>query len=389
MAEVSNINIGKKQIQNSTGRLEFIDVLRIFATCAVVLLHTVTGIKDTTDMSVYPVQFRVFLILMDVTTWSVPIFIMISGYLFLSPERHLTYKKIIFKYCRRILLALFIFGVPYSCLELAVSEHSFNFDMILRAFVMVCRGESWSHMWYLYLVFFLYLITPALKWTLKRIPRQSIYIVLAFIYLFGSIFPFIKKWLGLTALIALPDEAIYIFYYLCGYLFVTHKEGNGYKDLYEGNNEKNNNKSAGISFIRRYAAPVIIVCMAVIRIAVPDSVQLPYNYPFTVLLSLAIFYGASVSGHDSGSIFESDSETCLNLKRHNRENIITSLSAICFTVYLIHPVFINIAYKLLHLSLLDFPLILSVPLFFIAVLGLSVPTAWAIRQIPVMKKYVL
>jgi surface polysaccharide O-acyltransferase-like enzyme len=364
--------------------MEFIDVLRIFATCAVVLLHTVTGIKDTTDMSGYPVQFRVFLILMDLTTWSVPVFIMISGYLFLSPERHLTCKNIVFKYCRRILLALFIFGVPYSFLELAVSEHSFSFDMILRAFVMVCRGESWSHMWYLYLVFFLYLITPALKWTLKRIPRQCIYIVLAFIFIFGSIFPFIKKWLGMNGLIALPDEAVYIFYYLCGYLFATHKEGNGYKDLYEGNN-----KSAGISFIRRYAAPVIIVCMAVIRIAVPDSVQLPYNYPFTVLLSLAIFYGASVSGHDSGSIFESDSETCLNLKRHNRENIITSLSAICFTVYLIHPVFINIAYKLLHLSLLDFPLILSVPLFFIAVLGLSVPTAWAIRQIPVMKKYVL
>ena len=65
-------------------RKVFMDILRVVATCAVVLLHTVTGIKDTTDMNQYPAEFRVFLAVMDMVTWSVPIFIMISGYLFLT-----------------------------------------------------------------------------------------------------------------------------------------------------------------------------------------------------------------------------------------------------------------------------------------------------------------
>ena len=34
-------------------RQHFLDVLRAAAACAVVLLHTITGVMDTTDMSQY------------------------------------------------------------------------------------------------------------------------------------------------------------------------------------------------------------------------------------------------------------------------------------------------------------------------------------------------
>lgn len=341
----------------------FLDLLRVAATCAVILLHTVTGIKDTADMSAYPAQLTVFLIVMDFCTWCVPVFIMISGYLFLNPEKNFSYGRIILKYCRRIVLALILFGVPYACIELVLNERSFRIGMIGEAFIMVCRGRSWSHMWYLYLALFLYLITPPLKRILDKLPTWSVYVSLSLLYLFGSILPFVKKWLELDALWALPDEAIYLFYYLCGYLFVSRRS------LSEGQPGR---RHPGTK-LAAAAVVLLLACMTAIRLTVPDSVQLPYNYPFTVVLSLLLFFLAS----RTEAIWQRPGNT---LKK---------LGAMSFTIYLIHPVFINIAYKFLHLSLLDYPVGLSIPLFFAAVLALSVPTAWVLRKIPGMARYVL
>ena len=106
----------------SQNRKHFLDILRVIATGAVIMLHTVTGIKDTTDMNLYPMEFRVFLAIMDLVTWSVPVFIMISGYLFLNPAREFTLRQMVLKYCRRIVIALFLFGVPYACIELVMTD---------------------------------------------------------------------------------------------------------------------------------------------------------------------------------------------------------------------------------------------------------------------------
>ena len=87
----------------------FPDILRTAATCAVVLLHTVTGVMDHTDMLEYPVQSRIFQALLDLSCWCVPVFVMISGYFFLDPKRELTFRLMLTKYCRRIALALLLF----------------------------------------------------------------------------------------------------------------------------------------------------------------------------------------------------------------------------------------------------------------------------------------
>ena len=153
----------------------FLDQLRVAATCAVVMLHTVTGVMDHTDMSVYPLEKKVFLVVLDLICWCVPVFLIISGYLFLNPERNLNMKKMLTKYCRRILLALFLFGVPYACLEQIAAERRSGVDMVGKAFLMVLRGESWSHMWYLYLILVLYLLTPLIRLLLRYLPRPVLY----------------------------------------------------------------------------------------------------------------------------------------------------------------------------------------------------------------------
>ena len=65
-------------------RKQFLDVLRVLATCAVVLMHVLTGATDVTDASIVPEYRSLLLSVMDLVTWCVPIFLLMSGFLSFS-----------------------------------------------------------------------------------------------------------------------------------------------------------------------------------------------------------------------------------------------------------------------------------------------------------------
>lgn len=379
-------------------RKNFLDILRVAATCAVVLLHTVTGVMDAADMSLFPVQRKVFLVVMDLVCWCVPVFLLISGYLFLNPGRSISFRTMVTKYCRRIVLALFLFGVPYACLEQMAAERSFHPKMIWEGFLMVLRGQSWSHMWYLYLIFFLYLLTPALRLILEKLPRGAVYLLLAVLFAGSSILPFIKGMFGPEWLPALPDWGIYFFYYICGYLFATGKRF-GLQERKTGGAGPEGEFPADGGRMRTgkrsclTAACVLAFAMAVSRIA-GFSFQMAYNYPFTVVLALLLFTGGDSAGkggqRENLAVEAKEQGTCTR-KRGIVKNtgFWENASALSFGVYLVHPVFLNIYYKFLHVTPLSFSILLSLPLFFLGSLLPAAFAAWVLRKVPPLRKYVL
>lgn len=336
----------------------FIDKLRVAATCAVVMLHTVTGVMDATDMGMYPFEKKVFLVALDLVCWCVPMFLMISGYLFLNPEREIRMGRMLTKYCRRIVLALLLFGVPYALLEQIAVEKSFRWEMVGKGIGMVLRGESWSHMWYLYLILLLYLLTPALKWILVRVPRWTIYLLLAGLFTGSSLLLYLCKLCSLDWKFLPPDELIYFFYYICGYLFASGKKSGAAKAARGG---------------KRFFTLALLLAagMAGSRLWGKYQLQMAYNYPFTVLLSLLLFVAGK--GFRPG--------VPAPFWKH--------ASAISFAVYLVHPVFLNIAYKFMHITPLSFPIGLSLPFFFLGTLLLAAGAAWLLCRLPPLRKYVL
>ena len=50
-------------------RKQFLDVLRVLATCAVVLMHVLTGATDVTDASIVPEYRSLLLSVMDLVTY--------------------------------------------------------------------------------------------------------------------------------------------------------------------------------------------------------------------------------------------------------------------------------------------------------------------------------
>ena len=350
-------------------RKQFLDVLRVLATCAVVLMHVLTGATDVTDASIVPEYRSLLLSVMDLVTWCVPIFLLISGYLFLNPERTLTYPVMIKKYCRRIALAILLFGVPYAASELVVAERTFRIRMIPEALKMTLMGHTWSHMWYLYLLFFLYLVTPLLKKVLRVLPVWGVAAVMAVIFLGSSVAPFLNKVLDVNSIPVLPDGGVYFLYYLCGYFFAVREVC----------------VDKGRNVWLTAAVAVLALGMILSRTLAGFSIQMAYNYPFTVLLAVLLF-AAGWNG---------------SIKKYRIPW--QEAGALSFAVYLVHPVYVNLLYKFVKITPFTVleqcgvqsvvagqaVLILLLAAFCLVVLALATATAWMLRKIPVLRKYVL
>ena len=394
-------------------RKQFLDVLRVLATCAVVLMHVLTGATDVTDASIVPEYRSLLLSVMDLVTWCVPIFLLISGYLFLNPERILTYPVMVKKYCRRIALAILLFGVPYAASELVVAEKSFRVMMIPEALKMTLTGHTWSHMWYLYLILFLYLITPLLKKVLRVLPVWGVVAMMAVIFLGSSVAPFLNKVLDVNSIPVLPDGGVYFLYYLCGYFFALREvcvdkgrnagsqmvePGSGRRagDNTECDGETQNVESRAWNVWLKAAVAVLAMGMILSRTLAGFSIQMAYNYPFTVLLAVLLFATGWNGGRDGAASAA---------REKNRIHRIPwqEAGALSFAVYLVHPVYVNLLYKFVKITPFtvleqcgvqsvaagQVVLILLLAAFCLVVLALATATAWVLRKIPVLRKYVL
>ena len=410
-------------------RKQFLDVLRVLATCAVVLMHVLTGATDVTDASIVPEYRSLLLSVMDLVTWCVPIFLLISGYLFLNPGRILTYPVMIKKYCRRIALAILLFGVPYAASELVVAERTFRVRMIPEALKMTLTGHTWSHMWYLYLILFLYLITPLLKKMLRVLPVWGVGTVMAVIFLGSSVAPFLNKVLDINSIPVLPDGGVYFLYYLCGYLFTVREvcvdkgrnvdgqmvePGSGRRagDNTEWDGETQNVESRAWNVWLTTAVAVLTLGMILSRTLAGFSIQMAYNYPFTVLLSVLLFAAGQNGGWRAAAPAASpvagtpgvDISTAGEEQERLKHRIPwQEAGALSFAVYLVHPVYVNLLYKFVKITpftLLEqcgvqsvaaghALLIFLLLAFWLLVLALATATAWVLRKIPVLRKYVL
>ena len=394
-------------------RKQFLDVLRVLATCAVVLMHVLTGAIDVTDTSIVPEYRSLLLSVMDLVTWCVPIFLLISGYLFLNPERTLTYPVMIKKYCRRIALAILLFGVPYAASELVVTERTFRIRMIPEALKMTLTGHTWSHMWYLYLILFLYLITPLLKKVLRVLPVWGVAAVMAVIFLGSSVAPFLNKVLDVNSIPVLPDGGVYFLYYLCGYFFALREvcvdkgrnagsqmvePGSGRRagDNTECDGETQNVESRAWNVWLKAAVAVLAMGMILSRTLAGFSIQMAYNYPFTVLLAVLLFAAGWNGGGDGAALAAREKDRIHRIPWQEA-------GALSFAVYLVHPVYVNLLYKFVKITPFTVleqcgvqsvaagqaVLILLLVAICLVVLALATATAWVLRKIPVLRKYVL
>lgn len=143
----------KKSIEKTNmSRVEYLDYLRAMATIAVVFYHV--G-KTGTPLCL----ITLFL------NWCVPIFVMITGTLFLDKNKQVSEEKMLIKYIPKFLMILLIWGFIYNFISTAIIEKSIDIQVFLKSVIMVVKADTTYcfQFWYLYLVVGLYLIIPLIR----------------------------------------------------------------------------------------------------------------------------------------------------------------------------------------------------------------------------------
>jgi surface polysaccharide O-acyltransferase-like enzyme len=157
-------------------RIEYFDWLRILGSFSVVIIH-VSCEKWLSSQIISP-EWKISNFYDSIARFGVPIFFMISGTIFL--EKDISFGIILNKYIKSIYIKLLFWSFFYSLREKII--HGGNYE---ETFFKFLKGHF--HLWYLFRICGLYLITPFLKPISKNEKLFKIFLVLHI--LFCLLFP--------------------------------------------------------------------------------------------------------------------------------------------------------------------------------------------------------
>src|SRR5256885_496912 len=114
--------VGAPVVSAAAGRRQWMDALRVLACLAVIVLHVSASVViDFPD--VRSLHWTVGNIGNAFTHWCVPVFVMLSGALLLSPAKQLPVTVFYRKRASRILIPLAFWSVVYTLLGAAQQRH--------------------------------------------------------------------------------------------------------------------------------------------------------------------------------------------------------------------------------------------------------------------------
>lgn len=152
-----------------TDRTVYFDYLRVFATFAVMITHISAQNWYTTDVNSF--EWQVFNFFDSIVRWGVPIFVMISGSLFLG--REIPLRKLYSKYIFRMVISFFVWAVIYAI---------FTQGNIVDRLLVIVQGEY--HMWFIFMIIGIYMCMPIIKPIVETDVKVKYYLILAFVFAF-------------------------------------------------------------------------------------------------------------------------------------------------------------------------------------------------------------
>lgn len=148
--------LGAQRTPPKRGRVFYLDLLRAVAILAVITIHVAGQNWSKVDVSAF--AWGAFNFYDAVTRWAVPVFVMISGALFLDPEREVSSQKIYRKSIPRLVIA---FGFWSTFYALATRVDDPQSILSLDTFKSLVLGHF--HLWFIYMIVGLYAIVPILR----------------------------------------------------------------------------------------------------------------------------------------------------------------------------------------------------------------------------------
>ena len=176
----------QSKIDLDNKRIYSFDIMRIVSICAVILLHISADYVKSEPNSSY--GFIISNFLNSLSRFAVPIFFMISGALMLNENKKTDGKKI-FRSTLSLFTLLIFWSVFYAVSYHLIKPLVFHENISISSFVNALLNGHY-HMWYLFVLIGLYLITPLLRLFIKRenLPLITFYLILSIVLCFGASF---------------------------------------------------------------------------------------------------------------------------------------------------------------------------------------------------------
>ncbi len=193
-----------------------LDFLRTAAAFTVVLLHvSATVVLNRPDISTS--GWWIGNVVNALTHWSVPVFVMISGALLLSGLSNIEPRTFYRHRAVRLAIPLIFWTIFYIAIQAYIDG---KFDLMVFVKKLIA-GQPYFHLWYLYMIVGIYLMTPFLGIFVQASSRTTLILFCLFTFTLSSletILAILFKGGGNTFLsLFLP----YISYFVCGHLFNT------------------------------------------------------------------------------------------------------------------------------------------------------------------------
>lgn len=336
----------------------YAEILRIIAAFTVVFQHTVTSAWY--DVPVDSADFFTLNFLNSLVRFGVGVFIMISGAFMLSPKYPHPPRKILTQNLPKIVILLVVWGLLYGILNVVC--HSGNWEDYVSTPITLFTDPP-THLWFLYTIAGLYVITPALRvFTEHASQRMVLYVIILF-FTFGLFLPtmshvFAKVFhIVIYKNIGIRGFTGFAGFYLTGF-YLTHY----------GLGKKARWVLYGAAFLSWFISLFYSTYFSIAKEA-PNEFFFGNFRPMTFIIAAAIFCFMRTKFGD----------------RKSSNKYLLDISKCMLGVYLIHPMFIKAFYGL-HLTMLEPHPAITAPLMAVLFFTLSFIVISLFRRIPVIRK---
>ncbi len=348
---------------NSEKRDLSLDILRIIACVMVVGIHT--SMEGWYDISPRTYNWTVLNFYDTLCRPAVPLFIMISGSLFLRKDV-IDRRKLWLKNVLHLFLVYIVWVTFYAVMNNGIHKVMADPGLIWRE---ISGSNPQYHLWYLRTLINLYAVAPLLYVLVRAMDRNLIRYFMALFLFFGilprtiSDLPFVPKWINEQINLFIDMDLVrYAGYFILGY-FLSDPEISGQVPV----------KKLRITYL------VMLVLAAGLNqwIAAADNwpTQALYgNFSLPVAIETVCLFLLVWQRFAGLSLTE---RTALWIRRISESTLF---------IYLIHPFVIQRLHFYLHLYTINYNLLFSVPLMVLLVFCISSCAGMILKKIPVVNR---
>lgn len=336
--------------------ITWLDNSRIAAIFAVVFLHTAAIVVAGADIG--SEQWWFGNAYDSFVRWCIPVIVMVSGALLLDPEKQEPMSVFFKKRLSRILIPTLFWSALFLSWGAMKGARKGSPPSWTDLMEKVASGEPYYHMWFLYMILFLYLFTPFFRKAIACCTRREIKIFVVISFLMAASNAAFEALVSGGSRLFINWFLAYIPYFFLGYLVRTDE--------------------------RKISKGVLSIIFLLTSLLTAVG-------SYLVVTNNTLAMGLYFYGYLSISVIPMSVSVIYLLKTWTKplvsERFTWTLALLTLGIYLVHPIFLEII-QYSGFGPLDIHPAVSIPVIALIVFFLSLVTAWGIHKVPYLRRII-